>query len=195
MSYRKEFTDALSLLGQAFDQFTELGYERPVLVGGAAVEFYTESMISSGDFDITTPSQEALEDIFLELGFEHPFGAGVSTKGWVHPDYLIGVEVVANTPFEGRTDKEKLFLVDTGNGKVTIIPAEDIIADRMGQYNSGPRGIPEMLSQAIKIYRFAINLDEDYLERRIREETLDDLGLKDLKEAANAKDNTDRTGP
>ena len=188
--FRPEYEQALKLLGGVVHKLVENGYPPPVLVGGAAVEFHTAGSIFSGDFDLTTPFQEALEEELLAAGFEKPFGAGKLTRGWVHPEMLIGIEVVGRTPFEGKSDQDRLVLVDVSGSPVTVIPVEDIIADRMGQYNSAPQMVPEMLEQAIMLYQLAWELDEAYLEKRIREETVNDLGLEDLKSKADEKDNT-----
>jgi hypothetical protein len=53
-TYRPEFVAALALLAEAFEEVVVAGFERPVLVGGAAVEFYTGGAVASGDFDVVT---------------------------------------------------------------------------------------------------------------------------------------------
>jgi len=182
LGFRQEFTESLKILSKACDRMEERGLPRPVLVGGAAVELYTGSEITSGDFDVVTPAQAVFEEELAKLGFERPAGAGISTRGMVHPSLLIAVEVVSGTAFNGRMDQEHLTLVDTGRGRIAVVPLEDLIADRLGQFNSGPRGTPEMLAQAIHLFRFASEIDEAYLEKRIREETGGDYGLDFLKE-------------
>ena len=101
---------------------------------------------------------------------------------------MIGVEVVSSVPFEGRSDRERIILVDVEGSQIAVIPVEDIIADRMGQYVSSPQLVPEMLQQAITLYQLAWDADEEYLEKRIREETLGELGLVDLKRALDETD-------
>jgi len=56
-----------------------------------------------------------------------------------------------------------------------------MIADRIGQYASTTNRVPAMLDQAVKLFRLADQLDETYLDRRIRDETLGELDLKYLK--------------
>jgi hypothetical protein len=53
-TYRPEIVEALNLLAAAFNDVVAAGYARPVLVGGAAVEFYTGGAVVSGDFDVVT---------------------------------------------------------------------------------------------------------------------------------------------
>ncbi|GGB52134.1 hypothetical protein GCM10011505_36450 [Tistrella bauzanensis] len=69
---RTFFQDALLVLADASRRLEEAGIARPVLVGGAAVEFYTASHFVSGDFDIVIPSQAKLEAVLREMGFETP---------------------------------------------------------------------------------------------------------------------------
>jgi hypothetical protein len=98
------------------------------------------------------------------------------------------VEVVSGSLFEGRSDLNRVLLVDIAEGKaVAIAPIEDLIADRMGQYVSTASRVPEMLDQATKLLLLADSLDETYLERRIREETLGELGLEVLRSRGNEK--------
>lgn len=67
-------------------------------------------------------------------------------------------------------------------GAVAIIGPEDMIADRMGQFASG--SAPEMLGQARALSTLSERLDIDYMERRIREETVGGYGVQDLQDQA-----------
>ncbi len=53
--YRPGFEAALRLLARASEAMRARGLTRPVLVGGAAAEYYTGSMLATGDFDLCTP--------------------------------------------------------------------------------------------------------------------------------------------
>jgi hypothetical protein len=75
-------------------------------------------------------------------------------------------------------DRARIRLIDLDSGAFAIIPAEDIIADRMGQFASG--SAPEMLQQAQWLWQLQTEVDLDYLERRIRYETAGDYGIEDL---------------
>jgi len=65
-----------------------------------------------------------------------------------------------------------------GEGDIVLLSVEDMIADRMGQFASGTA--PDMRDQARVMYRLPLSLDRDYLERRIRTETIGDHGIEDL---------------
>lgn len=167
---------------RASEVMTRQGFEAPILVGGAAAELYSASAITTGHLDIVTGRQAAFEEALREDGFVCPAGAGQSLRGWVHPDLGLGFEVVSATLLDGRADRERVQLIDMGtDGDAAVISVEDMIADRMGQYASG--AAPEMLEQARILFSLHQDSDRDYLERRIREETLGEFGVIDLEAA------------
>jgi hypothetical protein len=156
------------------------GHARPVLVGGGAVEFYTGGTITSGDFDLVTGAQSALEAALVEVGFRREDRAGRLLRGLYHPTLAIGVEVVSGTLFDGSTDRGRILIVEIGGHELALPPVEDMIADRMGQHAATSRGVPEMLQQAVALFLLAEEVDQTYLDRRIRDETVGRFGLADL---------------
>ncbi|WP_353205496.1 hypothetical protein [Sphingomonas sp.] len=177
--YRPEFEAALRMFARVSDAMLALGFEAPVLVGGAAVELYTTSRIATGDFDVSTARQEVFEQALRDLGFVKPSGPGMATKGWIHPDLNLGFEVVSSTLLDGMADRDRVHLIDLGeDGDARIISVEDMIADRMGQFASGTA--PEMLGQARVLWSLHKNADRAYLARRISEETFGDYTIEDL---------------
>ena len=180
--FRPAFIEALSLLAKACDDLADKGYERPILVGGAAVEFHTGGLVVSGDFDFVTDDQQAFEAALTRYGFRRENRVNRLLRGLYHPQFSVGVEVVSGRLFDGRSDLHRVQLVEIVDGKAVAIAAvEDLIADRMGQYASTEIRIPEMLDQAIQLFRLADHLDEAYLAKRIAEETNGELDLAYLK--------------
>lgn len=182
--WRPEFEAALRLLARVSAAMDEAGVQPPVLVGGAAVELYTAGAISTGDFDLSTGRHDVFDRIVPTLGFVRPSGAGMSTRGWVHPELKLGFEVVSGTLLEGNADRDRVRIVSVGEGEVAVISVEDMIADRMGQYASGTA--VAMLGQAQALFRLSDGLDLAYLEERIRTETLGEHGVQDLHSADRA---------
>ena len=178
--YRPEFEAALRLFARISEAMVVKGLARPVLVGGAAVEYYSGSAISTGDFDVCTPVQPELEAIMQAHGFIRPSGAQKSLRGWIHPELQLGFEIVARVPMNGNVDVDHIALVENlgKDGAFAIVSIEDLIADRMGQYASGTAR--EMLGQARTLYRLHPGLDLAYLDRRIRFESANDYGIEDL---------------
>jgi len=192
-TYRHEFLTALRLLAEAFGEVEAAGWKRPILVGGAAVEFYTGGEVVSGDFDVVTAAQHDLEQALLRRGFERPSGPGMLMRGLLHRELRIGVEVVSGTLFDGNAEETRVGLIDLGSTGVPIPAIEDMIADRLGQYSSNEAGHPEMLGQAVRLYQIAMSrlefpLDREYLSRRIEHETSGHYGLEFLIERANEPD-------
>ena len=187
--FREDFIQGLILLASAVDSFVGRGFGHPVLVGGAAVEFYTGGAVVSGDFDFVTPWHEAFGAALEEVGFRREDRPGWLLRGYYHPELAIGVELVSGTLFDGRADRAKVRLVTVSDdGKaVPIVAVEDLIADRLGQFCSTPQGVKEMLEQAILLFNLAEMPDEDYLDRRIREETDGKFGLGFLRDAASKR--------
>jgi hypothetical protein len=177
--HRPELLRALALLARLNEAMHARGLPRPILVGGAAVEYFSGSAVMTGDIDLTSPVQEELERELVALGFVKPEGVG-HTLGWLHPELNLGFEVVGSTPLDGNVDYRRLLLVEgvAPDAAFAIIPIEDLIADRMGQYASGTA--PEMLRQARALFRLYPDLDLAYLEERIRNETGNDHGVADV---------------
>lgn len=177
--YRPEFEAALRLFARASTAMTAQGFESPILVGGGAVELYSNSAVTTGDFDLVTGRQETFEAVLRTLGFVRPSGPGVATRGWMHPDLKLGFEIVSSTLLDGLADRDRILLVDLGtDGIAAIIAVEDMIADRMGQFASG--SAPEMREQAHRLHTLHSDADRAYLDRRIREETAGEYGIEDV---------------
>jgi len=178
-SYRPEFEAALRLFARLSEAMKARGFSRPILVGGAAVEIYSNSAISTGDFDIVTGRQEEFEEELRRHGFIKPIGLGHKSLGWVHPTLRLGFEIVSATLLDGRADRDRVVLIDLGDdGEAAIVSIEDMIADRMGQYAS--RTAPEMLEQARRLFRLHADADLDYMDQRIKYESGGDYGVADL---------------
>lgn len=179
-AYRPEFEAALRLLATVSEAMHRRGFQRPVLVGGAAAEFYSASALTTGDFDLCVIRQDALDEEMARAGFIRPEGVGSMLKGWVHPELRLGFEVVAEVPMDGNVDAEHIRLVepDGMTERFRIISVEDLIADRMGQYASGTAS--DRLEQARMLLALHPDVDRAYLERRIREESMGDYGVEDI---------------
>jgi len=180
---RPQFKAALQMLAQISSAMDDLGYNPPILVGGGAVELYTQGAINTGDFDLVSEQQSNLETTMANLGFVRPSGLGLSTRGWIHPDLQLGFEVVGSRLLDGLADRNFLRMIDIGpHGTILVISTEDLIADRMGQYASGSAS--EMLGQARTLFTLSEGLDLQYMERRIREETAQVYGVQKLQNDA-----------
>jgi hypothetical protein len=181
--WRPQFEDALKKLAQVSSMFDERGFRPPVLVGGGAVELYTQSAVNTGDFDLVTTQQAEFESVLVENGFFRPSGPGQALRGWIHLELQLGFEVVGSRLLDGLASSDRIRIVEVGrDGAIAVIAVEDLIADRMGQYASG--SADELYGQAEALFRLSKALDLQYMERRIREETDRRYGVQDLQDQA-----------
>lgn len=71
---------------------------------------------------------------------------------------------------------------DIASGAVARdVSCEDLIADRMAQALAGRQIREDMRNQAVRLYQLAGNLDDAYLDRRIRTETGDVASVETLR--------------
>ena len=181
--WRPQFEAALAKLARISSALDERGIRPPILVGGGAVELYTQGAVNTGDFDLVTARQEDLEVMLVAHGFVRPSGPGTALRGWIHPDLMLGFEVVGSRLLDGLGNPDLIRIVDIADhGSIAVIAVEDLIADRMGQYASG--SAPEMLVQARALFKLSKGLDVDYMDQRIRTETALTYGIQDLEDPA-----------
>lgn len=167
-----EFVAALMLLAEAEEEVAANAHPRPILVGGAAVELWTTGRYLSGDLDLLAPDTIAIEAALLARGFRREDRDGWLRGGLYHPELCIGVEFVSGQLFDGRADSARLVLLEVAPGmRVLVIPPEDVIADRLGQFAANPAASIDQLRIARMMLRLAPISDKDYLLRRVQDET------------------------
>ncbi|QQS12066.1 MAG: hypothetical protein IPK81_21520 [Rhodospirillales bacterium] len=186
MTYADRFRAALDLVARAAEALERRGLKPPVVVGGAAAEIYSGGEIASSDFDLVTAHQLELLGELRQLGFT--WQVGNVDRMVVHPTLGYVVEVVSPWLMDGRADSARVRRFEIGRGlAVDVIGVEDLIADRMGQAFSRPFGGPPITdrrNQALRLFQIASGiapgLDAAYLDRRIREETVNSASLETL---------------
>lgn len=179
--YRPAYVAALNLLARACRIVLDRGLPPPILVGGAVVEFDTAGLMFSGDLDLVSSADEAVNDALLAVGFRREDRPGWKRGGFYHPDLPIGVELVSGGYFDGQADRARVRVVAVPDGRVFMAPTEDLIADRLGQWIASGRRDREVLEQALEVLGLAHDLDAAYLDARIRQETAGELGLDALR--------------
>jgi hypothetical protein len=167
-----DFIEALTLIGRASLRYHAETGRRVVVVGGAAVSFYTQGVILSGDIDMV--ADIAFADAMRGEGFmldTTPQRLATATT-YLHPDVpRIGFQLVSGALFDGQADRTRLQPVSLGDdAEVTLPPIEDMIADRLGQFAASKDLNQEMRAQAEILFSLASPVDNAYLLRRIREE-------------------------
>lgn len=95
--------------------------QNPILVGGAAVEFYTQGGYSTEDIDMITPGGPELAKVMKDLGFKK------IGKDFFRDDLKIYVEF----PGSALGTHERFILLRIGHRELRIISQEDLIVDRL----------------------------------------------------------------
>ncbi|MBI2335324.1 MAG: hypothetical protein HYU97_00960 [Deltaproteobacteria bacterium] len=125
----------------------------PILVGGAAVEFYTQGGYSTADIDMVTPGGPALEQAMKALGFEK-FGKDFFSES---------LKVYVEFPSTHLKTEERFNSIKINQVELKIISIEDLIVDRLCSYkfwNSEIDGINALLLME------AETLDQARLKKR-----------------------------
>lgn len=118
---------SLLLAGLVSELFRERGFE-PVVVGGSAIEFYTDGAYMSGDTDICwagwpQPTNEQRMEIMRQL-------PGIKSHGGSKSWGIEGLWIDLLGEIDYRANKD-LSRFDTPNGEVRLIPVEDALIGRV----------------------------------------------------------------
>jgi len=168
----ERFMEALRVIARACEIMRSRGFPIPTIVGGAAVEHHSMGRYATGDFDFVTARQPEFHEALKEVGFRDEDRDGYQRIGLYHPDLAFGVQVVASLFFDGLRPRVIVY-PDNDEPEISFLSIEDLIADRVGQFNSAPNGVRSALDQALMLLDIAEELDRDYLDKRIREESMD----------------------
>jgi hypothetical protein len=112
----------LVALGLVTDRLREDGLE-PILVGGAALEFYTAGGYSTGDVDLALPSCAEADAAFASLGFAK------EGRYWVRDDLDLLFEAPAPGGLPGETAPRTRVEID--GLEIVILGIEDLLLDRL----------------------------------------------------------------
>jgi hypothetical protein len=152
----------------------EAGHLDIVVVGGSAIEIYTEGAYVSGDIDLVGPP-EALARTLTGWGFEH------ESRVWFHRAWGLTLDLVGPR-YNGRADRTQR--VETPYGPVRLAGPEDLIVKRM--ISAAYWKIPDDFNQAVLLaIRHRDLIDWAYLEEQARRELVSQL-LPQLRERMGA---------
>ena len=134
--------------------------EKPIVVAGSAVDFYTEGIYQSYDIDLVG-NRKIIGEIL-----ENVFNFKPSGKNWINEQIGLSVEI-PDSRLAG--DKDKVTVIRIGNLNVYVIGFEDLIIDRLNAcVHWESQTDCEQAQFMIRIYRE--RLDFEYLEKRARSE-------------------------
>jgi len=95
---------------------------RPIVVGGAAVEYYSAGGYATGDVDLVSPGGRKIDRILRSWGFEK------EGRHWFSEDLGMALEIPAQ---ELAGDYDRLTVVDLEGLQVYLVGIEDLIIDRL----------------------------------------------------------------
>ena len=156
---------SLLLAGLVSELFRERGFE-PVVVGGSAIEFYTDGAYMSGDTDICwtgwpQPNNEERGEIMRQL-------PGIKSHGGSKSWGIEGLWIDLLGEIDYRADKDFIVL-ETLVGEVTLIPVEDALVGRVyaarkycNGYDEKDDDCAKKLMSAVLSGRLPIDWDEAY---------------------------------
>jgi len=141
----------------------------PVLVGGGALEFYTQGNYMTLDIDLVVPGRDAIKSVIEMFGFSRSPGE----KSWYSEELQLSVEVPDDTL---AGSMERIVAVEVEEGlTVYIIGVEDLIIDRLNAYKWWNSLNDGQWATAV-VYIHYDDIDFKYLRQRAGEEgVLDEL--------------------
>jgi hypothetical protein len=146
------------------------GAERPIVVGGEALEIYTQGRYTTGDIDLKG-SKEALEAVLEEWGFVK------ESRVWMSKEYNLYVDWLGGSLDEGAEAERRTNIIafDEQN-EIRVVSIEDLIIDRLcaAKYWNDQDSLM-WAKILIEILRRAGGPDIRYLSTRAEQEKVADL--------------------
>jgi len=153
---------------------------KPVIIGGAAVEFYTRDWYATGDIDLAIDKRKrkVFDEVVKKAGFiKHG-------RMWVREDLNLYIETPADI---GDINMEKITVVETDEGNAYLIGLEDIIFDRVQAAKHWESEADK--EQAIRIASlFYEDIDWDYIRKNCEKAGSEKMLDVVMKETKNEKD-------
>lgn len=152
-------------------EVTKRGGSFPIVVGGEALEIYTQGGYTTGDIDIKSP-KELSEQILCEWNF--------IKKGrvWFNKDLDIYIDWLGEGLEEGREAEERVnTIVIDEDFEIKVISIEDLIIDRLNAAKWWSDSDSLMWSKVLIEVKKRLDekIDIAYLKKRGRAEGIEEL--------------------
>jgi hypothetical protein len=148
----------LYLLGLLSDA---LGPEKPVVVGGFTLEFYSTGGYATGDIDLVYPEPGVLGAVLEEWGFKK------EGRHWISEEFDLFIEV-PGTALAGE-ERIRVTIVEVEGLKILLLGVEDLIVDRLNAFVHWKSTDDGYWAKEL-LFIYAESLDNDYLARRCADE-------------------------
>lgn len=162
---KDRFTRKLNFAAFLADRLNRNGVDI-VLVGGSAVEVYTNGDFPTGDMDFDVSNLDKAVQLLKSLGFKK------TEPLWYNKDLDIAVDISAKG-YSG--DPAKLRIIKVRNYRLKVAGVEDLIINRLYSakfWKSGPQRDLEEATALIRIFRG--RLDDDYLTLLAKKNDVED---------------------
>jgi hypothetical protein len=146
------------------------GGRKPIVVGGQAVEIYTQGSYTTGDIDIKAP-KEITEAILKEWGFVKV------GRPWINKELDIYVDWLGSSLDEGEEAERRTAVIKiTDQLDIRVLSIEDLIIDRLGAFKWWrDRDSLIWAKVLIRVKKSIGGLDKDYLSERAKKADLFDI--------------------
>ncbi len=152
------------LLSQAV---IESGYPAPIIVGGEAVEIYTNGQYTTGDIDIKG-NFASISSLLEDAGFHRNHGV------FYHPDLDIAIDWLGGTLEQGQEAENKAVNIKVNEDLyIRVISVEDLIIDRLCAAKFWDDKESEQWARIL--WEVKSDLDIEYLKKRALQEDVEDI--------------------
>lgn len=150
-----------------------------ILVGGAAVEMYTNGQFETADMDFTVSDKKKAVALLKQLGFKKKDAV------WFNSDLDVIVDISGK---EYSGDVNKVRLVNIRNYELKVAGVEDLIVNRLYSakwWKSNPQRDLEEATALLIV--FSGSIDDDYLSKLAKKNDVADFLNVVRKRASDAK--------
>ena len=143
----------------------------PILVGGCALEFYTDGGYSTGDVDLALSHGPAVDAAFADLGFEK------RSRFWVRLELDLVFEAPAPEGLPGETAPRTEVEVD--GLRIVVLGVEDLLLDRLRAWVHWKSDEDRRWAGRL-VTLYADSMSWDYLRSSVRDDAAETKALAQL---------------
>lgn len=142
----------------------------PIVVGGEAVEIYTQGSYTTGDIDIKSP-KSLTEEILKEWHFTK------TERCWVNKKLDIFIDWLGESLDEGEEAEKRVNTIEIAEGlEIKVISIEDLVIDRLTAAKWWKDTDSLMWAKVLlKVKEELGKVDLDYLQKKAKEQKIVDF--------------------
>lgn len=140
---------------------------KPILVGGGALEFYTQGSYMTLDIDLVVAGRDHAKEVLEKMGFSRMPGQ----RSWFSEELDLSVEM---PDYDLAGSMERVISVEMEDGLTAyVIGVEDLIIDRLNAYKYW-KSLSDGEWAAAALLIHLDELDMEYLKARAKEDGITD---------------------